>query len=371
MVKRTSRKAGGRKRNTAPARRAAKAQISTKWTEFAAEFRGHPALDEETIYALPERLITSICEEGIRLFSPEEERFERALSRIAGVGFYKQSPIHYPLLATAPINKSAEPGTDFERRNAAAGMEIQAMLEASLRRSRRTPDEIEQYFRTITKVQERVRERQLGYAGWLATEPAFRNEVAEFRDKWGARVRAHKRLPVLPISLVGEKPRKIRETSRSYFAAYMLFYRRWGLEALATWDLPIPMRPELAQPSLHYLPDLSDAGVMVFLPWYLIRDKEFTIAEIASHKAILDLPWQLEAWTNREQQNWGYERYAAMLKLYIYLELGLKQRYGTRLMRKTEALDRAFADYLYGNKITSADSVKKTRQQMNRRLKGG
>ena len=74
---------------------------------------------------------------------------------------------------------------------------------------------------------------------------------------------------------------------------------------MASWDLPILMRPELTLPSLYQLSDLGEAGVTIFLPWYLLRDKDLTVRDIASLRRIREIPQGVEPWVRRRSQELG------------------------------------------------------------------
>lgn len=64
-----------------------------------------------------------------------------------------------------------------------------------------------------------------------------------------------------------------------------------------------------------------------------------------------------------------------MLQLYVYFELGLKSRYADKLFGKTKAIDRALGQFFKqldpdsDGGISVGDAVKKTREEMSRRLK--
>ena len=62
------------------------------------------------------------------------------------------------------------------------------------------------------------------------------------------------------------------------------------------------------------------------MPAYLLRDKDLKVRELIDHKVALMSQPNLKDWLEGKPTNWGPERYLVMLRLYIYLELGLKSR---------------------------------------------
>ncbi len=64
-----------------------------------------------------------------------------------------------------------------------------------------------------------------------------------------------------------------------------------------------------------------------------------------------------------------------MFKLYVYLELALRTRYGTKLRKEPARLDIAFGMYLRNEadqesaELSADEDVRKIRQIMQRRLK--
>ena len=173
------------------------------------------------------------------------------------------------------------------------------------------------------------------------------------------------------MSLMGEPPAPPAVEDREFYDDYLTVYQHWGLERLVSWELPVPLKPELVQPSLYHLTDLVSAGVLVFAPWYLLRDKTINLHVLANRKSVLSSTSHLKQWLGRKTDQWGHDRYARMLKLYVYLELALKARYGDRLRRQLDALDGAFAGFIYGDPVRASDSVKKMRRELSRRLKAG
>ena len=152
-------------------------------------------------------------------------------------------------------------------------------------------------------------------------------------------------------------------------------YRKWGLQGLATWELPVPIRPELTKPSaLPYSELSSEAGMLLFVPWYLMRDKDVKLHELADVRRTMGAPPDLDDWLDGEPANWGYERFGLMLQIYVFLELAIARRYGDRIRRRTGKLDHALSRFFCRERgeeqrtESYVDTVRRVRQRLHRCL---
>jgi hypothetical protein len=186
--------------------------------------------------------------------------------------------------------------------------------------------------------------------------------------------------PQIPVLFFGQPIIPAPQTHRREFAGLAFWYNRWCLERLVTWHLPLPIQPGFPLPSLYDPDHTIDAGMTVFVPWYLLRDRGLTMSEIAEHRQFPEQRHHLGDWLGRIGGKWGHRRYAQMLALYVYWELALHPRYSGRLRGRTAALERAFARMLLAQggctrRIDSrqverrAESIRKLRKYMRRRLK--
>lgn len=351
------------------------AEPSLRWIQFAEAHRGHPALSEETIYALPTPLINAIDREIPGFFSVDEQ-FERDLARLSGAGFFLRQPIAYePMPAAEPDEYVTNQDRELRQRHLDADAEIRGLLSDGMRSNGQSETDVEQYWNTERQMHEWIDARKSGYAGWLVTHANFQKARRQFRLEWESRIRELGGFPTMPMSFTGAAPSSPPEKHREFWEDCQEFYREWALQGLATWELPIPMRPETIGPSLYYSPQIEEAGISLFLPWYLLRDKDLKLREVVEHRLKLMPPLQLREWLEERSENWGYERFAIMLKLYIYIELCLKKRHANRIKKKIGKLDVAFGSFLRGDSavgdvdLAAADSVKKIRLEMQRRLK--
>jgi hypothetical protein len=370
----TAKQSAGAGRRSHPAKRASRSTSTSPPESRRAltdRHDGTSARSLETVYALPMALINAIDAEAPAFFTDEERELERNLAADEGSGSFYNRRFGHPMLDADFRMTASTPATvELEPHRTAAG-EINDMIVEEMRRAGRTTSEIQDHFERREHINRRVAEQQMGYSGWLITHARFREEVAQLRRRWEGRIRELGRFPAAPFSFAGERPRPPAREDRHFHTDFIMFYRRWGLDSLVTWELPIPMRPELTQPSLYDLTGAAEAGVLVFVPWHLLRDKQIKLHELADYKRTYFAPEHLRDWLDGRPKKWGPTRYALMLRLFVYLELALRNRYKHRINRNIERLDRAFASVFCDSRGTmpAEDSVKKVRLEMNRRLK--
>jgi len=114
------------------------------WSEFASKHAGHPCLAEDSIYALPQKLIDAIKDEIKGFFTADEEQFERDLTHTAGAGFF----LHYPFGCPPSTKQTAEVNQTDEltlRANEAT-TSIRDMLEDNMKTCGFSQQQIEKYF---------------------------------------------------------------------------------------------------------------------------------------------------------------------------------------------------------------------------------
>ena len=338
---------------------------SRAWLEFASRHGGNAWLDEPALYALPMGLIDAVQRFVPGLLAEQDVAFERDLRQSAASGFFLRRSFAYELLDLSDVDVASAP--ELDARYEANRIRIRELLTQEIVEQGRSAADAEQFFSRSDESKQATLLQQRGYAGWLATDATFRAECMWFCDQWRPMIEQGG-FPRLPLSYFGEQPANVAEADRPYYADYTSFYCRWGLDRLVTPDLPIPMRAELTDPSLYHLPAVSPAGITLFVPWYLLREKSLDLYELARHHQTLESPEPLRAWLERQPRNWGPDRFAVMLHLYVCLELAIRPRYGHRLRGKLSQLDQAFAEFLYGPDGDS-ETVRKIRLEMGKRLR--
>lgn len=346
------------------------------WERFVKMYPRMQAHENDAVYALPDRLINAIVKQVPAFFSTEELRFERDLAQLAGAGFFLKSPFGYPGLPRPTLSpEETERCRKLDERHVAAAASIRNLLDEGMRESGATAADIAEHRKSQLAEKSNVEIRQRGYVGWLVTDPIFRHHRDGFRNKWESVIRNIGGFPSLPMSLMGENPQPPDPEYQDFYNDYKALCITWGLDGFATWDLPQPMRPGLGDPSLYHLPSIQAGGVIAFIPWYLLRDKDIKLDELVRRIRLAKGPEHLKDWLDHKPKGWGHDRLGVMLDIYIYIELCLKSRYEERLKRNLERLDRAVGYFLLGSPSKDAgveqesENVRKIRQAMNRRLR--
>jgi hypothetical protein len=222
---------------------------------------------------------------------------------------------------------------------------------------------------TVKTIREQAKDRELrslAYAGWLVTNPEFLEERDAIRRRWEAARPEHIGFPAR--RLVSNQPSPTTDPKRSgakqpEIAEIMGFYDRWSLFTLHTWDFPQPMMSISGRSDADRSGTLSDAGLHVFLPWYLLRDEQTSLRQIATNMRKIANPDHLDDWFARsagDQRKLGYKRLKNIFILHCFWKLALADRYGKRLAGRTERMDEAFAFFL----SLSAASIKPLRHAL-------
>jgi hypothetical protein len=144
------------------------------------------------------------------------------------------------------------------------------------------------------------------------------------------------------------------------------FFCRWGLETLLTWDWPVPLEPDLHVGLRTDIDILSSSGMVLFVPWYLLRGGKLDLGEVARYRRLAAAPEHLRGWVdNREvgtADKLGDVRYTTVRWLYRFDELVLAKRYPAACKGNRQRLDQAFARVLG----CEEDSVKKLQRRLQR-----
>jgi hypothetical protein len=217
------------------------------------------------LYALSEPTLDAICSRVPDFFSPEEKAFERDLARAAAFGFS-----YHRALGSTP---------ELAERQTRAADQINELMTEELRQVGIDEGAIDQVVAKDADRREWMGGRQEAYMGWLITNQQYRSEVRSLRDTWGPAVQklgAFPRLPRWPFFLDESIVGVPQELCQDFFSLYC----RWGLDQLLTWDWPVPMEPELAGGVCKDLDRLSQAGLVLVIPWYLLRGEKLNLQEV-------------------------------------------------------------------------------------------
>jgi hypothetical protein len=330
------------------------------WKAFKSRHAGHPFLAYESLYALSEPIIDALRAEVPDFFTAAEVSFERDLARTASFGFFHGRALGF---AEEPED-THQPG--LRQRQAESAQAIQAMLREEYRRDRVPEPQVEAYFQAAAARAEAAAARRAAYVGWLVTNRRFRSEVDALHVAWGGVVAELRQFPAQPRWPAYDLGAD-RAVPGDLTQAMLAFYRRWGLDQLLTWEWPVPMRPDLVGGLWKDADLLADAGVAVFVPWYLLRGDALDLQQLARHAREVDAPAHLRPWVNKARagaDELGDRRYERLAWLYRYMALALWRRYPDACRRRAGKLDRALSRVLERDE----ESVRKLRQQLQRLL---
>ena len=344
--------------------------ISSSLLKLREKYPHHSPLWDESIYALPSGLITAI-EKELSIFTKEDAQFEVDLAQAGGGGFFLGQPFGYLSMSNEPVE---ELDKELEVRYESAVASIKQMLTEDRLSAGFDADAIESAMRPDAKTDQKVLERREGYTGWLVTSAGFRSQRDAIRKECGSEIERLGWFPPFFPSAMGEVPNVPDEHAKLYWK-FMEFYQTWGLTRMITWDLPVPLQPQWTATGRYYLPQAGGrAGIVVFVPWHLLRHRDFKLSDIADRRLAIESPPEIREWIEGKPKNWGPDRYATMLRIYVYLELALKRRYVDKIRGNQGRLDVAFARFLsegFDDEATGLATIEKVRREMVSRLRSG
>lgn len=342
------------------------------WEQFAKRHNGNPFLDLNPLYALPLKLIDVLNQK--KLFTAADLAFERDLADLTGGGFWRHFRFGYSPLGN--FYGSAKQETIASKESDA---QLRSILELLVPRDALREQWIARNAEQSQRYNESVDFQIAAYAGWLIGNPEFCRDKMTLRTAYGAKVDKCAAFPEFPMSFFGEAPKRDRRFSKNCAAEFDFFYRKWGLQRLVTWDLPLPLRPQVGQ-VLYSLPHqattvahntspwLSTAGLLVFLPPAVLKDKDLTVQELVSQAGNLADRKHLNEWLKygRTETKLGIKRWERMLKIYRYTHLALIPRYAARKNWRTTLVDEALTSFV---NCGGVENVRRARQELERRLK--
>lgn len=317
------------------------------------------------IYALPLKLIDELQSErhGKAFFSRAEATFEHQLSALVGIGAKSRQRIVYPLISGHQPDPSQQTVDKMQCRIQSAQERATKMLENEMASSRRTTKEIRNYFETNQEIETLVRHNQAGYSGWLVTNGQFNAELSELKSDLMKNGQEHL-LPQVRKMFFNEVIRPVDTVDRNLAATLEMFCRRWALDSMVSWHLPLPMGPILGG-SVYRIDALDPAGVALFLPWSLSRGFTFKTRDLQDIRRVVVSPNHLAEWMDGKPKRFGVSRFAMMLRLFFCLQLILRARYSVKIQGGLERFEAAFARF----EGCSPESVRKVRLFMDRRLR--
>jgi len=336
-------------------------QIET-WKHFAERNWGNPFLEQDPLYALSEPIIDAIKERLPRFFTKEQETFERDLARTVGLGFF-----HRRALGLGEEFNHADPktGLSLSDRHARADKRIKEMLISELMRDDLRPGEITGYLSEAKDERKRIDARKAAYTGWLVSNGEFRLEVQKLRAAWEQKVRDLGGFPNYPRWPFFDDQSNASAPTKFYEECFR-FYRRWGLDRLATWDWPVPMEPDFSVGLRRKPEQLAEAGVVLIVPWYLLRGERLNLQGVIRRARTACQANHLWDWLQKRSDHRkvdvGDIRYEWIQWIFRFYELVLVRRYAKECYRRWTVLDSVMGDVIGRD----ADTIKRLRLRFKR-----
>jgi hypothetical protein len=385
-----------------------KRSAGDEWELLEAKHPGHRHLSLEQLLTLPMPVVNAIAKRLPTFFSPEDLAFEKDLARTARLGFFHRSLIEGGGLITPPYFH--EFGTPDEHRSATSQSgraTFEAKRPGSLapelyeewsqetamtlamfegRPAPRTDAQSDRTWReerSALREEERRRFRQRceGFVVWLASNQEYLDELNQLRLKYEELVKAERGFPrrrpvrravpsghAPPHGFITEKsPSFERKFGDDAVVVFDEFYKKWSLNTLLTWDLPLPHNFDA---DLTWEP-IDGEGFQVFIPWHLLRDGIIDLNEVFKRYRRDYCPKQLFPWLEtrdtRSPDHGGEFALSRKFQLYWCIYLVLAERYPDRVGGKLEALDQVFAPLL-GDRVKE-ETVRKLRLSLGKELR--
>ena len=322
----------------------------------------HPRLQQisagESVLALPQEIVNDVGFAAKPWVSDEDQVAEAAFTdmckRYQAIGFFENRAVEFPLLgAPSPHFRFA---TEFEGVSESPGFEWA------------TPAKLSAIDRMIPEL-DQINEQRLGTTGYLVTCPQFLTERDGVRQQFdlagfGGDVELDRPTtdPAGTLSLGGEPVAGVEqlEAARSLTA----LCDRWGLSGLATWDVPVPLGPQIGVPTL-LSQVVPESCIQITLPLHFatLQSKELhaKIAEMQRSTAkSIGLPEDYATLS-------AYTKYASYLRIQLYTN-ALEQRYAA------DGQPRGFAGWLEEMLAIATDlkvtTVRERRTEIKKRLDG-
>jgi hypothetical protein len=236
------------------------AERSTSFGEFLdrrKEWR--PRFESDSpVYCLPENVIQALASrtpgDGDRhrslrpLISQSEAETEldflescQKYSRTT-VGVLCYRPVEYPLLAGPQPHGISEATT------------------STIHWDERLRAEMQHAYELIIKKTSHINHQRLGYAGRLTFDAQYRGDLEALETRWRrlgrppflpflAGTTDRPAIPVRSIEQAGAKPLSVNDSD--FYKDVNSFLRKWAIQELVTWDLPLPQGPlEVVSPDV-------------------------------------------------------------------------------------------------------------------------
>lgn len=214
-----------------------------------------------------------------------EERFTRLMTQHAAIGVREGRIVTHPFFEKHPQLSSHLTDELFDK----MGWQHTDVKTAQRAREQLDKAEAEQV--------PRIQQQSLAYAGWLTTNPIYRDELRVIRSQWESlaepipfplTIDPFKGTPALFSDLVDDEgiPKAdvhgIAPKTSEFAGDLAVFFRRWGITRLVDWDYPVPQGPLFGEKEvLSFVRNNDQTGQVIYIPsWYEV---------IASRDNVLDI----------------------------------------------------------------------------------
>jgi hypothetical protein len=206
------------------------------------------------------------------------------------------------------------------------------------------------------------------YLGWLLTNPEFLTERDALRERHDAALRACT-TRIWPLPSTGDLHRCPHGPdglpADTLPRDFLVFYRRWELATMTTWELPQPAGVNLGGPAVpaHLL--ASEDAPAVQLPATVRLPDRYPLREVLRGHLDPHLAEWKQVLDQRHPAGRRFEWFKRAFRLLLLHQLTLAAGYPERVAGRLERLEHAYARYLG----TGQESVRKLRQSIERRLR--
>jgi len=297
-------------------------------------------LQIDPLYALPTDLFEALCEHAPELLGVDQSA-EGLLAEFCQendfAGFWHRKPFSYTLLDPQRRDLLDEEHMEAYRLAWASSstFEIEAKVGEFL------PGTV-------------VGSRMQSYLGWLVTEPTYRGELEALREE-GETVVAETAdvdsLNWIPtVEDIQHLGRPVSHKANSFYGSYRQFCRRWCLERLVTWDLPLPRSLVWDVTADAVGEDLHAQGIMLFVPYSFIPHGIVDLSDMSARVQRAKTPEHLQGWFDRRsagRMGQGEDRFASLFRFHHFWNAVLA-RYGDRTVRRKTRIKTALGTFLVG-----------------------
>lgn len=325
--------------------------------------------ESEALYALDPSLLDLLASEVPDLLNAEELVFENSFSQESKgatfCGFFTPhanwffDDAHFPSIERR--SESSEVSMrlkKIEEKQTATNEKATRLLEQEAEKS--GLPKLAATRTQLNKERAELEKKRKSYAGWLIRNLAFRTELARLRERWHAQVRELGGIPPHPRWF---QEVEVPEDKLPCVEDLFGFFRRWNLDGLATWDMPIPMNLKNLDYSWDWLDYMKETGQVIYLPWYLQRGSQLDLKSVVERMQMRSTPSHLQGWIRigkhkGQKREFGEQRLQELLWLHRTHTLVISARMNTR--GKLERIYQCYAKKLK----TNVDQIRKYIKQL-------